>query len=129
MRPGPARGDSEVLEVTVTDEMTAAVGGRTIHPIYGTGALIAHIEEVCRTLLEPHLEADEEGVGYRVEAVHVAPAVVGTDLTVTATVADVGPRRMLCEVTVRDGQRLVANGSFEQRVVDRDEFAAEVGAA
>lgn len=126
MRPGPARGDSEVLEVTVTDEMTATVAGRMIHPIYGTGALIAHIEEVCRTLLEPHLEDGEEGVGYRVEAVHVAPAPVGTDLTVTATVADVGPRRVLCEVTVRDAQRLVANGSFEQRVVDAEDFAAEL---
>lgn len=126
MRPGPARGDSEVLEVTVTDEMTAAVGGRTIHTIYGTGALIAHIEQVCRTLLEPHLEDDEEGVGYRIEAVHVAPAPVGVGLTVTATVADVGPQRLLCEVTVRNGQRLVANGSFEQRIVDAEDFAATI---
>lgn len=126
MRPGPARGDSEILAVTVTDDMTATVAGRTIHAIYGTGALVAHIEEVCRTLLEPHLEEGEEGVGYRIEAVHVAPASVGTDLTVTATVADVGPRRVLCEVTVRDEQRLVANGSFEQRVVDAEEFAADL---
>ncbi len=126
MRPGPARGDSEVLEVTVNDDMTAAVAGRVIHSIYGTGALVAHIEEVCRSLLEPHLEQGEEGVGYRIEAAHVAPAPVGTDLTVTATVADVGPRRVLCEVTVRDEQRLVANGSFEQRVVDAEQFAADL---
>lgn len=126
MRPGPARGDSQVLEVTVNDDMTATVAGRVIHLIYGTGALVAHIEEVCRSLLEPHLEQGEEGIGYRIEAAHVAPAPVGTDLTVTATVADVGPRRVLCEVTVRDQQRLVANGSFEQRVVDAEQFAADL---
>lgn len=126
MRPGPARGDTESIEIVVTDDMTATVGGREIHPIYGTGALVAHIEEVCRALLEPHLEPDEEGVGYRIEAVHASPATVGTKLTVTATVADVGPQRLLCEVAVRDGTRRVANGSFEQRVVDREDFAADL---
>lgn len=126
MRPGPARGDTSSLEIVVTDDMTATVGGREIHPIYGTGALVAHIEEVCRALLEPHLEPDEEGVGYRIEAVHASPATVGTKLTVTATVADVGPQRLLCEVAVRDGTRRVANGSFEQRVVDREDFAADL---
>lgn len=126
MRPGPARGDSETIEFVVAEGMTATVGGREIHPIYGTGALVAHIEEVCRAMIEPHLEPDEEGVGYRIEAVHVSPATVGTKLTVTATVADIGPRRLLCEIAVRDGTRLVANGSFEQRVVDRDVFAAQV---
>lgn len=126
MRPGPARGDSETIEIVVTEDMTATVGGREIHPIYGTGALVAHMEEVCRALLEPHLEPDEEGVGYRIEAQHASPATVGTKLTVTATVADVGPQRLLCEVAVRDGNRRVANGSFEQRVVDREEFAADL---
>lgn len=128
MRPGPARGDSEQLEVVVTQEMTATVDGRQIHPIYGTRALVAHIEQVCRALLEPHLEPDEEGVGHRIEAVHIAPARVGASLVVTATVADVGPRRLLCEIAVREGTRLVANGAFEQRVVDREAFAAEIRA-
>lgn len=126
MRPGPARGESTTLEVTVTHEMTAVVGDREIHPVYGTTALVGHIEEVCRALLEPHLEAHEEGVGYAIEALHRSPVPVGASLVLTATVARVGPRELVCEVLVRDGGRLVARGSFEQRIVSREEFRAAV---
>ncbi len=124
MRPGPARGETASMTVVVTPAMTARIGDREIHPLYGTRALVEHVEEVCRRLLEPHLEPGEEGVGYRMEVVHRAPAPVGTELQVTATVADVTSRRLLCEFAVRNGTRQVAMGSFEQRVVAGEEFAA-----
>lgn len=126
MRPGPARGETATLEVTVTSDMTARVGGEEIHPVYGTAALVQHIEQVSRSLLVPHLEPDEEGVGYAIEATHRAPVPVGARLVFTATVARVGPRELICEVLVRQGTALVARGSFEQRVVPRDRFRAEV---
>lgn len=121
MTPGPARGETATLEVTVTPDMTARVGGREIHRAYGTVAVVQHVEQLCRTILEPHLDEDEEGVGYRIEVVHHAPAPLGAELVLTATVADVGPKRLLCEVSVRHGGRLVAQASFEQRVVPADE--------
>lgn len=129
MRPGPPRGETATLEVVVTSDMTARVDGREIHPVYGTAALVAHMEQVCRQLLVPHLEPGEEGVGHAIEAQHRAPVAVGETIVLTASVANVGPRRLVCEVLVRRGASLVARGSFEQRVVDLDDFRAEVGAA
>lgn len=126
MRPGPARGETATLPVTVTPDMTARVAGREIHPTYGTVAVVQHVEQVCRAMLEPHLEDGEEGVGYRLEIVHHAPAPIGSELVLTATVADVGPKRLLCEVSVRRGTVLIAQASFEQRVVPDGEFAAEL---
>jgi fluoroacetyl-CoA thioesterase len=123
MRPGPARGETATIQFTVTPEMTARVGGREIHPAFGTHALVAKIEEVGRQILEPHLEEDEEGVGYEIHATHHAPAPVGADLTLTATVADVNTKRLLCEIAVRHGSQLVASGSFEQRLVGAQAFA------
>ncbi len=126
MRPGPARGDIHTLEVVVTPDMTARVDGDEIHPVYGTTALVQHIEQVSREMLVPHLEAGEEGVGHRIEAMHRAPVPVGTTLVLTASVARVGPRELICEVLVRDPDgRMVARGSFEQRVVIADEFRRE----
>jgi predicted thioesterase len=129
MRPGPPRGETATLEVTVTDDMTARVDGRQIHPVYGTTALVQHVEQVCRQVLVPHLEPGEEGVGYQVEVTHRSPVPVGAKLTLTAEVAQVGHQRLVCEVLVRQGTRIVARGSFEQRVVSRDEFEAEIAAA
>jgi fluoroacetyl-CoA thioesterase len=129
MRPGPPRGETATLEVTVTESMTAQVGGQQIHPVYGTAALVQHVEEVSRQLLVPHLEPGEEGVGYQIEVTHRAPVPVGAKLVLTAEVAQVGAQRLTCEVIVRHGTHLVARGSFEQRVVNRDDFEAEVAAS
>lgn len=129
MRPGPARGETATLEVTVSPDMTARVGDDEIHPVYGTTALVQHIEQVCRRLLVPHLEEGEEGVGYAIEAAHRAPVPVGARIVLTASVARVGPRELTCEVLVRHGTALVARGSFEQRVVERQAFLAEISEA
>lgn len=128
MRPGPPRGETATLEVTVTEAMTARVAGQQIHPVYGTAALVQHVEEVSRRLLVPHLEPGEEGVGYQIEVTHRAPVPIGAKLVLTAEVAQVGAQRLICEVLVRNGSRIVARGSFEQRVVTREEFEAEVAA-
>jgi fluoroacetyl-CoA thioesterase len=128
MRPGPPRGETATLEVTVTTDMTAQVDGQQIHPVYGTGALVAHIEQVCRELLVPHLEPGEEGVGYHIDATHRAPVPVGATIVLTATVARVAATELICEVLVRQGARLVARGSFEQRIVDREAFTADIAA-
>lgn len=129
MRPGPPRGETATLEVTVSADMTARVGGEEIHPVYGTTALVGHVEQVCRQLLVPHLEPGEEGVGHAIELTHRAPAPVGATLVLTATVQRVERQELMCEVLVRHGTRMVARGSFVQRVVPLAEFAAEIAAA
>lgn len=129
MRPGPPRGETATLEVTVTPDMTARVAGEEIHPAYGTHALVQHIEQVCRQLLVPHLEPGEEGVGYHLDVTHRAPVPVGATILLTATVAQVGAQKLVCEVLVRYEGRMVARGSFEQRVVTRDHFTEQITAA
>jgi fluoroacetyl-CoA thioesterase len=128
MRPGPPRGATATLEVTVTPEMTARLDDVEIHPVYGTTALVQHIEQVCRTLLVPHLEPGEEGVGTLIEVSQKLPVPVGETVALTATVASVGPTRLVCEVMARHAGANVARGSFEQRVVDLEAFRAEVAA-
>jgi fluoroacetyl-CoA thioesterase len=108
--PGPARGATATLEVTVTPDMSARVADREIHPVYGTGALVGHIEQVCRELLVPHLGAGEEGVGASLEVHHRAPVPVGESVTLVATVAAVGPTKLVCEVIARHAGAMVARG-------------------
>ncbi len=128
MRPGPARGTSVEESFEITPEMTARIAGKEIHPVYGTGPLVADIERLCRSLLEPHLEPGEEGVGARLEVLHRAPVPVGETVTLTATVASVGPDRLTCEVVGRHGDAIIARGSFEQRLVDLEGFRSDTEA-
>ena len=128
MRVGPPRGATATLEVTVTPDMAATVGGERIHPVYGTTALVAHMEQVARSLLVPHLEPGEEGVGAGVELIHRAPVPIGEQVVLTATVATVAPTKLVCEVLVRHDSTIVARGSVEQRVVTLAAFRDEVDA-
>lgn len=125
MRPGPARGTTVTTEIVVTSDMSARIDGREMHPIYGTGALVADIERICRQILEPHLEPGEDAVGARLELLHRAPVPLGEKVAITATVATVGPLTLVCEILVRHGGSNVARGSFEQRLVDLEGFRAE----
>lgn len=126
MQIGPARGESATLDVVVTPDMASAAS--VTARVYGSVALVAHMEEVCRGLLQPHLEEGEDAVGHGLDVTHRAPVPVGAQVTLTATVAEVRPQRLKCEVLVRQSGRLVARGSFEQRVVKVSEFDAEVAA-
>ena len=117
------------MDVRVTARMAAKVGGKQIHPVYGTSSLVEHVELLCRKLLEPHLEDGEDGVGYRIDLTHREPVPIGAHLTMTATVADVSPQRLVCEIVVRHEGRQVVRGTFEQRVVDLEEFRAQVAGA
>lgn len=126
MRPGPPRGATATLEVTVPTA-SPADEGRTLRT-YATAALAADVERVCRRLLDPHLEAGEVAVGVRLELLHRAPVPVGERVILTATVATVHPGGLTCEVQARHGTTMVARGSFEQRVLDGATFDAEVSA-
>jgi fluoroacetyl-CoA thioesterase len=128
MRPGPARGTSIEDQLVVTSDHSAKVDGREIHPVYGTGAFVADVERLCRQLLEPHLEPGEEGVGARLEVLHRAPVGVGETVTLTASVASVGPSSLMCEVVAKHGGTVVARATFEQRLVDLEAFRSDVEA-
>ncbi len=123
MRPGPPRGATATREVVASSDVPADHRGPRV---YSTAALASDAEQVCRSLLLPHLEADELAVGVRLELVHRAPVPVGETVVIQATVASVQPSGLTCEVMARHRGALVARGSYEQRVVQAAAFGTEV---
>jgi predicted thioesterase len=61
-------------------------------------------------------------VGTRVELEHRVATPVGRTVVAEARLAKVDGRRLTFEVTVRDGDNLVAEGRIERVVVDRRTF-------
>ena len=115
----PVVGDEVTHPVTVTAEMTARLFGREIHPVYATAWMVRHAEEAGRLLVEPHLGADEDATGYRIEVTHERPAWVGDRLTVTARVIRVDTRECENVFEVRGPDGVVGRGRFVQRYVRR----------
>jgi predicted thioesterase len=125
MRPGPPRGATATLEVTVPS-VAAAEAHEPL--VYDTATLAADAERVCRVLLGPYLQQGELAVGVRLELLHRAPVPTGELVVLQATVASVQPNGLTCEVMARHRGTIVARGSFEQRIVTVASFGAEVAA-
>lgn len=127
MDPGPPLGAAATLVVTVTEAMTARFDDEDVHPVYGTAALVQHVEQVSRRLLVDHLGPGEEGVGARIEVVHRAPVPVGDSVELVATVTAVTPRQLRTEVVARSRGREVASARFDQAVVDLAAWRSAAG--
>lgn len=101
--------------------MTARLFGRQMHPVYGTAWMVLHAEEAGRLLIEPHLRAGEDAVGYRIDMTHERPARVGDRLTVTARVISIDDRSCLAAIEVHRPDGRIGRGTFEQRYVTKRE--------
>ncbi len=133
MRPGPARGTSTSLEVTIDASMTDAGAATSVEdglpPTLGTLAMADIVARVARGLLEEHLETDELAIPGRIEIIHRSPVPVGTVAQFEATVQMVEPTRVTCEVLVRTPVGVAARSSYEQEVVARDEWLGRIDTA
>jgi fluoroacetyl-CoA thioesterase len=115
----PVPGEEATIEVTVTPEMTARLFGRQMNPLYGTVSMVLHVEESGRTIVDRHLDPEEDAVGYRIEVTHEAPARVGDVLRVTARVVHADERECVTEHEVLGPAGVVGRARFVQRYVRR----------
>jgi len=127
MRPVPV-GESAVLEVVVTPEMTVRFDELgPVHPVYATYSMARHFEEAGRKLLLRHLEAGEAGVGSSLSVEHLAPSRVGATVRVTARCAEQHGNRLLCACTAVDADgRLLGRGTTGQVVMREDALRARL---
>ena len=117
MREGLVPGVSAELRVLITEEMTARLEGREIHRVYATYWMAYHFEVAARRVLEPFLEPDEEGIGYRVEVKHLGPVPVGQEVQLLAEFTGFEGQEMVCAVEARWQGRLVGAGRQGQRIL------------
>ena len=90
MRQIPA-GFEARFEVVVTAAMTVDFEDKgdprlgKLHPVYATYWLVKEVEPLRRPLILPFLEEGEEGIGHAVEVRHLASALPGMRVLLTAT--------------------------------------------
>src|SRR3712207_1048455 len=129
MRPVPV-GDSAVLEVVVTPEMTVRFDELgPVHPVYATYSMAKHFEEAGRKLLLPHLEPGEAGIGSALSVEHLAPSRVGDAVRVTARCTELRGNRLTCDCTAVDAEgRVLGRGTTVQAVLSEEAIQARIGA-
>jgi predicted thioesterase len=119
MKSGLQPGIEIVREFTVTPDMTVEFAGRPLHPFYPTYWACHHAEYVCRLVLEPFLEEQEEGIGSGLFIHHHAPALVGQRIKITATATRVRSNHLACHFEITETNRRIAHGDVHQVVLPK----------
>ena len=117
-------GASAQLELTVTDADTAQTVGSGDVPVLATPRVLALAEAATVRALARRLESGTTTVGTRVDLSHRAPTPIGRTVLATAKLTKVDGRRLTFEVTVSEGETVVAEARVERVLVDRSRFLA-----
>ncbi|MBX7233244.1 MAG: hypothetical protein K1X65_02595 [Caldilineales bacterium] len=94
--------------------------------VYATPELVRDIENTCRNLLLPHLDAGEDSVGIRVELDHTAATPFGMWVEITATLTALDGRRAQFEIVAHDPVEPVARAAHARFIVDVNKTLARL---
>jgi predicted thioesterase len=96
--------------------------------VYATPMLVRDIEVTCREFLLGHLDAGEDSVGTRVEIDHLAATLLGMEVEVSISVAEVKGRAITFAVEAHDGIDPICRGRHSRFVVDVKQTEARLAA-
>ena len=116
------KGDKKIFKTAVKPEDRVTFHGEVLHDVYSTFAMGRDIEWSSRLFFMEMKEEDEEGVGTLLSIEHKAPAFVGDELTITATVDAIAGNELLCLIEVRCGERIIATGKTGQKMLKKEKL-------
>jgi predicted thioesterase len=127
MKPTLVPGTAHTRSLVVDRARTIDFMGEALR-VYATPEMIRDIEVTCRELLMPHCEPGEDSVGTRVEADHLAPALLGSEVEISVKVVEVKGRAVTFEASVRDRIEEIGRGRHSRFVVDKAKTAERLSA-
>lgn len=89
----------------------------TRDPILSTPEMIDLMEKTCAELVQTLLPPAFTTVGYEVHIKHKAAAPIGTEITIWCKILEVDGRRVLFEVRVTAGDRIIGEGQHRRTII------------
>ena len=106
----------------VTEDDTARFESGEVHSVYSTFALARDAEWSGRLFVLEMKEADEEGIGTGITVKHLSPALVGEEVSFTATLVEVNKNEVVNDYVVKAGGRVVAEGRQWQKIMKKEKL-------
>lgn len=124
LKPGLVAEASQIVVETLT---AAHVGSGTLR-VYATPAMVSFIEEVCRTMVEPHLAPGESTVGISLKVRHLAATPLGLAVRCRAEVVAVDEGVITFRAEVWDPAEKIGEGEHKRAVINVERFLRRVQA-
>ncbi len=90
--------------------------------VLSTPAMIGLMEVTSLESVNPHLDATEQTVGTMVHVWHRAAVKIGETVKVAAKLIERDRRKLLFEVKVTHGDKIIGEGTHERFVIDLTKF-------
>lgn len=110
------------VEMTVNEEHTANHLLSGMLDVYATPSLIAFMEYVAFTSLNPYLPENLGTVGTLVNIKHLSATPVGMRVTCESELIEVDGRRLVFSVTASDECGVIGEGIHERMIIDNARF-------
>ena len=85
------------MSICITEEMTAILDNKQIHPVYSTFWLVYHAELASRKAIEPYFETDDQAIGAGISIQHISMASIGETVEITAIIKEYNGSKILSE--------------------------------
>jgi len=107
--------------IVTTDDLATSVHSGLID-VLATPRVVALCEQATVLATERHLEPGQITLGTRIELDHTRPSITGAAVVARAVLSSIEGRRLVFDVTVTEGENVVASGQIGRAVVDRQAF-------
>mgnify|MGYP001304453364 FL=1 len=107
-------GIASQRSVVVEEKHTVS---HTKNAILSTPKMIAFMETVSASLVQPLLPAGFVTVGFEVNIRHKAPSKLGSEIIVSSKVLEVDGRKLLFEVQVQQGEITIGEGLHRRTII------------
>ncbi len=96
--------------------MTKHAGGAR-GGVLTTPSMILLMEETAQELTRPYLPADHTTVGFEVSVRHLAPALLGAQITLAVELLAVDGRKLLFSASAYNERRKIGEGTLRRTIV------------
>lgn len=97
--------------------------------VFATGFLVGFLEWACIDALKPHLDwPEEQTVGTHIDVSHCAATPPGLEVTARVELLSIDGRKLTFAVEAHDGVDIIAQGTHQRFIIQRDRFNEKVQA-
>lgn len=116
-------GATKIHHFTVKETDFATFDKGTVHAVCSTFALAREMEWSSRLFMLEITDPDEEGVGTMLEITHHSPAFLNEEVEVSASVESWEGHELICGISVKVKDRLIATGRTGQKILKRKKIS------
>lgn len=119
-------GYSYTSTTVVNNNNTAKALGSGDMDVFATPAMVALMENAAMNAVAPHLEEGQTTVGTQISTSHIKASALGATITATAVLTAVDGRSLTFEITARDGENVIGEGTHTRFIIDRERFLSKL---